>query len=83
MQIPRHLQSYFLAENFPAEYRWRVGMARVFTWCAITGFGVQPFSALVFLKKPMLALFSMGCVAIMLLAIRLNDQGKVKPARLI
>ncbi|HYX32819.1 MAG TPA: hypothetical protein VE954_06870 [Oligoflexus sp.] len=83
MQIPRRVQSYFLAENFPAEYRGRVGMARVFTWCAISGFGVQGFSAHVFLKKPMLALFSMGCIAIMLLAIRLNDQGKVKPARLI
>ncbi|WP_176736955.1 ATP-binding protein [Oligoflexus tunisiensis] len=83
MQLHPYLKSYFLAEKFPPARRWNVGMTRVFTWCAVSGFLIQTLASFAFLKNNFLGIFSLGCVAVMLLAIKLNDQGRTKPARII
>ncbi len=83
MQIPHFLHSYFLAENFPQERRWSVGMARVFTWCAIGGFTSQAAAALFILQRYELVAMAAICVGVMFIAIKLNDSGKVKPARIL
>ncbi len=77
------LRSYFLAESFPLERRWSVGMTRVFTWCAIAGFAVQGTAALAILHRADIALLSILSIVVMLAAIRLNDMGKSKLARII
>jgi hypothetical protein len=83
MHLHPYLKSYFLAEKFPPARRWNVGMTRVFTWCAVSGFIIQALASFAFLKNNFLGIFAFVCVAVMLLAIRLNDQGKSKLARII
>ena len=83
MQIPKTISSYFLAENFPQERRWGVGMARVFTWCAIGGFISQGSAAAIILHRYDLTIFAVCAISMMFVAIKLNDSGKTKPARIL
>jgi hypothetical protein len=58
-------------------------MARVFTWCAIGGFTFQAIAAFFILQRYELVLLSSLSIGMMFLAIKLNDAGKTKPARIL